>query len=158
MTVTAAEQLKASLSKALLASADAILFDLGWVKDRDEIDSIAQAAEIGDIALERVLNILRPGVREREIAAELEYQMAMMGSEKPAFETIVASGHRSALPHGVASSKRIKKGDLVTFDFGATVDGHVILVKDPAKVGQFQMASKRGSLTGDTLHQAAFAA
>jgi len=143
MTVAAAEQLKGSLSKTLLASADAILFDLGWVKDRDEIDSIAQAAEIGDIALERVLNILRPGVQEREIAAELEYQMAMMGSEKPAFETIVASGHRSALPHGVASSKRVKKGDLVTFDFGATVNGYVSDMTRTVVVGKATPRQKK---------------
>ena len=99
--------------------------DLGWVKEKNEIASIKKAVSISDLAFERVLNLVAPGIRERELAAELEYQMMMLGAEKPAFETIVASGYRSALPHGAASAKKVKKGEFITFDFGATVDGYV---------------------------------
>lgn len=113
------------MPRSIFIPAKDLLADLGWVKDKDEIASITKAAGIADLALERVLNLVTPGVRERELAAELEYQMAMMGSEKPAFESIVASGYRSAMPHGVASMKKIKKGDFITFDWGATVNGYV---------------------------------
>lgn len=125
MTVGKLKQFESDLSATHLVEANEIFTELGWVKDADEIEDISKACAIGDLAFERVLNIVKPGIREREIAAELEFQMAMLGSEKPAFETIIASGYRSAMPHGVASDKKVKKGDFVTFDFGATVNGYV---------------------------------
>ncbi|MEW5994464.1 MAG: Xaa-Pro peptidase family protein [Candidatus Zixiibacteriota bacterium] len=125
LTVGQLERLKKALPDSLFVVADTVLSDLGWVKETQEITNIGKAVEISDTAFERILNIVKPGVREREVAAELEYQMTMLGSEKPAFETIVASGYRSAMPHGVASMKKLQKGDLVTFDFGATVNGYV---------------------------------
>jgi Xaa-Pro aminopeptidase/Xaa-Pro dipeptidase len=67
---------------------------------------------------------VRPDVREDELAVELEYRMRRGGAERAAFETIVASGPRSALPHGRASDRRLRRGDLVTFDFGAVVGGY----------------------------------
>ena len=108
----------------LIPTVDAIE-DFSVIKDKDEIDDTQQAVDIGDLAFERILNILKPGVREIEVGAELEYQMKMLGSERIPFETIVASGYRSALPHGIASQKKIAKGDFVTFDFGATYNGYV---------------------------------
>jgi Xaa-Pro aminopeptidase len=125
LSVSAKDRLQTVLDKALLVPADSLMADLGWIKDKDELANITKAAEIGDIAFGRVLQLVKPGAKEREIAAELEYQMVMLGAEKPAFETIVASGPRSAMPHGVASSRRLKNGDLITFDFGATVNGYV---------------------------------
>jgi Xaa-Pro aminopeptidase len=125
LTVAQKEKLQQALPDSLFISADRILAELGWVKESNEIASIKKAVEISDLAFERILNVVKPGVRERELAAELEYQMAMLGSEKPAFETIIASGYRSALPHGVASLKKLKRGDFITLDFGATVNGYV---------------------------------
>ncbi len=125
LTVVQKEKLQQVLPDSLFIAADPILADLGWVKESIEIANIKKAVEISDIAFERILKAVKQGVRERELAAELEYQMAMLGSEKPAFETIVASGYRSALPHGVASLKRFKKGEFITLDFGATVNGYV---------------------------------
>jgi Xaa-Pro aminopeptidase len=122
---------------------DEVFKELGWVKDKDEINSITKACEIGDIAFERVLNIVKPGIRESEVSAELEYQMKMLGSERPAFETIIASGYRSALPHGVASRKKIKKGDFVTFDFGATVNGYVSDMTRTVVVGKATSKQKK---------------
>jgi Xaa-Pro aminopeptidase len=125
LTVAALNRLQESLRDSLLVRSDSVLAELGWVKEPEEIKHIRAAAAISDTGFERILNIIRPGVRERELAAELEYQMTMLGSEKPAFETIVASGPRSAMPHGVASVRKLKRGDFITFDFGATVEGYV---------------------------------
>ncbi|MFH1688463.1 MAG: Xaa-Pro peptidase family protein [bacterium] len=143
LSVAGLENLKKSLPQALFVPADDLLKDLGWVKDADEIAAITQAAEIGDVAWERVLNLVKPGVREREIAAELEYQMMMMGSERPAFGTIVASGYRSAMPHGEASDKKIKEGDFVTFDFGATCRGYVSDMTRTVVVGKATAKHKK---------------
>jgi Xaa-Pro aminopeptidase len=130
------EQIRKSLPGALLVPADAVMVELGWVKDPDEVALIQKAVDISDVAFERILNLVKPGIRERELAAELEYQMMMLGAEKPAFESIVASGYRSAMPHGLASAKKLKKGDFVTFDFGATVDGYVSDVTRTVVVGK----------------------
>lgn len=143
LSVAGLEALKKSLPQALFIPADDLLRDLGWVKDKVEIEAIEHAAEIGDVAWERVLNIVKPGVREREVAAELEYQMMMMGSERPAFGTIVASGFRSAMPHGEASDKKIKQGEFVTFDFGATYGGYVSDMTRTIVVGKATSKQKK---------------
>ena len=143
LSVAAREQLRAVLSAALLTPADGLLSDLGWVKEPAELANIKKAVEISDIAFERILNIVKPGVREREVAAELEYQMMMLGSERAAFESIVASGWRGALPHGTASSKKIKKGEMVTFDFGATVNGYVSDITRTVVVGKATPRQKK---------------
>jgi Xaa-Pro aminopeptidase len=125
LSVAELNVLKEKWQNVIPIPSDEVFKELGWVKDKDEVGSITKACEIADIAYERILNIVKPGIRETEIAAELEYQMKMLGSEGNAFTTIIASGYRSALPHGAASKKKIKKGDFVTFDFGATVNGYV---------------------------------
>ncbi len=124
-TVAQVDNFKAKFPKALFVNADSMTNELGWVKDKDELACITKACEISDVAFARILNMVTPGIRESELAAELEYQMRMLGSEKPAFESIVASGYRSALPHGIASTKKVKNGDFITFDFGATYNGYV---------------------------------
>ena len=94
------------------------------VKTSDEIEKISIAAQITDQAFARILPLVKPGVAEQSLAAKLEYEMRCLGSEHAAFATIVASGPRSALPHGVASDRCLLAGDLVVFDFGAVVDGY----------------------------------
>ncbi|MEA2031019.1 MAG: aminopeptidase P family protein [candidate division Zixibacteria bacterium] len=120
-----------------------VIADLGWVKETIELNNIAKAVEISDKAFERMLAMLQPGVLEREAAAELEYQMLMLGSEVTAFETIVASGYRSALPHGMPSLKKIQKGDFVTFDFGATYNGYVSDITRTVVVGKASQRQKK---------------
>lgn len=95
------------------------LDELRQVKDEFEIEKIKIACEIADKAFEKILDFIKPGIREIEVAAELEYQMRKLGSQKAAFDTIVASGVRGTLPHGIASEKKIKSGEFVTMDFGA---------------------------------------
>lgn len=94
------------------------------VKTKEEIAKLKKAIEIADKTLLHIKGFLCAGLTEREIALELEFFMQRLGSQGIAFETIVASGPRSALPHGTASEKTIISGDLVTLDFGAVYQGY----------------------------------
>jgi Xaa-Pro aminopeptidase len=143
MTVAVLEQLKKTLPACLTVSADTVFTELGWIKDQGELASITKAVRIADVAFERILCLVAPGVRERDLAAELEYQMSVLGSERPAFESAVVSGYRSAMPHGLPTSKKLKKGDFVTFDFGATVDGYVCDITRTVVVGKATSRQKK---------------
>ncbi len=94
------------------------------VKEETEIALIREAANLADKALGEAVPLLRPGMPEREIALEIEYRLRKLGADGAAFPTIVASGARSAMPHGRASGKLLAAGDLVTIDLGATVAGY----------------------------------
>ncbi len=93
-------------------------------KDADEMEIMRRATRVADDAMEFVLGVLRPGLSEKEVADELLNQIKLRGASGPSFDFIVASGVRGALPHGVASEKIIEKGDMVTIDMGAIVDGY----------------------------------
>ena len=97
---------------------------LRMIKDEGELEAIRRAAALADDAFAHILSVIRPGMREEEVALELEYHMRRAGAAGVAFETIVASGPRSALPHGRASSRRIEPGDFVTMDLGCVVGGY----------------------------------
>lgn len=97
---------------------------LRWVKDADELARIRQAVAIGDAAFAHIQRFVRPGAVERDVAVELEFFMRRQDADKEAFETVVASGTRSALPHGRASGRTMQRGDLVTLDFGAVYRGY----------------------------------
>ena len=94
------------------------------VKEEQEISQIVAAQRIAEAALTRVLPSIRPGVAEKELAAELDYQMLKLGSTGVSFETILVSGAKSSLPHGKPGEKKIADGDFVTIDFGAMVGGY----------------------------------
>lgn len=94
-------------------------------KDDAELAHINTAVEIAQHALTKTLPKVRVGMSESEVAATLEWEMRLAGSEKPAFETIVAAGARSALPHARATQHVIEAGDLLLIDFGATSGGYV---------------------------------
>ncbi len=94
------------------------------VKDKYEMGKIAQAEQLGDQAFGYIINRITPGRSEKEIALELEFFMRKNGASALSFETICASGVRSAMPHGTASDKIIEKGDLLTMDFGCILDGY----------------------------------
>lgn len=106
------------------------------VKSEEEIRTIQKAAHIADLAFTYILGVLKPGVTEKEIALELEYQMRKNGAEKASFDIIVASGWRSALPHGVASDKVIENGEFVTLDFGAYYNGYCSDLTRTVAIGQ----------------------
>lgn len=94
------------------------------VKDADEIKKIAEAEKIGDMAFEYILPRIKAGRTELEIALELEFFMKKQGASSLSFETIAASGKRSAMPHGAASGKVLEKGDFITLDFGCVFEGY----------------------------------
>ena len=94
------------------------------VKTQDELVSLKAAANLNFQAFETVLPIIQPGMTELEVARELEFSLKRLGGEDKAFDFIVASGVRGALPHGIASEKQLQSGELVTIDFGTMVNGY----------------------------------
>ncbi len=95
------------------------------IKEAAEVEIIRKACQISDAAFAHILTFIKPGVTEIEVANELDFHMRGLGATGVSFETIVASGLRSAMPHGVASEKKIETGDFVTMDFGCYYDGYV---------------------------------
>ncbi len=93
-------------------------------KNPEEIKTIHSAAKIADAALEALLPKLAVGITERDFALLLEFEMRRSGADAAAFEIIVASGERSAMPHGTAGTRVIQEGDLVTIDWGAALNGY----------------------------------
>jgi Xaa-Pro aminopeptidase len=99
--------------------AEAYVERLRGRKDPQELAVMRRAAALADKVMAGALKLLKPGVRELEIAAEIEYQMRQLGASGPAFETIVAFGERSAYPHARPTDKRLRKNELVVLDMGA---------------------------------------
>ena len=97
-----------------------MIWTLRRVKDKEETARMRRAARIADIGVQVAIETIAPGVREYVVAAEAEYAMRIGQSEGTAFETIVASGPRSAFPHGSPTTRKIQGGDLVVVDIGAT--------------------------------------
>lgn len=105
-------------------SIDKAVADIRIIKDETEFNKILTAQQIAEKSYLEVLNYLRVGVSEREIAIELEYLMKKNGAERVAFDLITITGSKTSLPHGVPSDNKIQKGDFFTFDFGAVYDGY----------------------------------
>ncbi|MDR1805814.1 MAG: aminopeptidase P family protein [Clostridium sp.] len=103
---------------------DGLIDDLRSVKTPPELERIRRAQSIAERALESLLPHIREGVSEREIALELDYTMLRLGADALSFETIVVSGENSSLPHGVPGERRLRRGDILTIDFGAVVEGY----------------------------------
>lgn len=95
------------------------------VKTEDEIEIIQEAVNIAEKGFDYILGFVKPGITEIEVANELDFYMRKLGATEVSFDTIVASGIRSAMPHGVASDKIIENGDMVTIDFGCYFKGYV---------------------------------
>ncbi|MFD1175897.1 M24 family metallopeptidase [Paenibacillus puldeungensis] len=107
-----------------LVPTENIIEKLRGIKDEWELGRIRKAIEITDKAFEHILGFMKPGVSEREVSAELEYVMRRNGATSSAYPTIVASGVRSSLPHGLASEKLLGENEFVTLDFGASYEGY----------------------------------
>ena len=117
--------LPASLRRAFLQALPVPLVEpLRMVKDEDELTLIVEAALLGCRLFDHILSFLRPGLAEFEVAAELEHQARLLGAEGMSFETIVASGRRSALPHGRATAARLPRNGFLTLDFGIIHKGY----------------------------------
>jgi len=118
-------ELPSKLRRSFLTPLAAPLVEpLRLIKDEDELKITSENALIGCDLFEHILSVIRPGIREIEIAAELEHQARLRGAEGMSFETIVASGERSALPHGKASTAALPRRGFVTLDFGIIREGY----------------------------------
>ncbi len=117
-------RLEEALAGVELRSARGLVERLRRVKGPEEVKRIREAVRIAERALAATLPLLREGVQEREVAAELDYRMRREGAEAPAFETIVAFGIRTSLPHARAGEARLSPGDTVLIDFGARWQGY----------------------------------
>lgn len=120
MTVETYERVREHVDAELVDVTDAI-GRARIVKDGDELERIEQAGEIASRVLTSIPDLLRPGVREHEVASEIHYRMEMEGASGPAFDTIVAFGARSAEPHYSGGRQELAHGDLALIDFGAVV-------------------------------------
>jgi Xaa-Pro aminopeptidase len=125
MTVAEKKRLTDLLPKSQhLRDASAIVERARMVKDADELRSIRAAVQLGASLFDRALEVLRPGAREIEVAAEMEHTARRAGAEAMSFDTIIASGARSALPHGRATGQGIAPGGFVVCDFGVILGGY----------------------------------
>ncbi len=111
-------------SQAELVPTSGVIETFRMIKSAEEIRLIETAAEIADAAFTHILGYIRPGITELEVSNELEFVMRKHGATSSAYDTIVASGYRAALPHGVASKKQIERGEMITMDFGALYQGY----------------------------------
>lgn len=98
--------------------------ELRMVKDENEVSRIKEAQAIAEKAFEHICGFIKPGVTEKQIGLELDYYMLSHGADGLSFETIAVSGVNSSMPHGVPSDKKIEKGDFITMDYGAVVNGY----------------------------------
>ena len=124
------------------------------VKDNDELGLIRAAVNLGATLFDRALEVLRPGVKEAEVAAEMEYAARRAGAEEMSFPTIIASGARSSLPHGRATEQAIAPGGFVVCDFGVILAGYcsdrtrTVWVGAPSLEAQKSYESVKGSAGG----------
>ncbi len=155
-----------------LVAASDLLTRLRMVKDEEELAVMRQAQRITDEAFTEILNDIKPGVTESEIAARLTYIMASKGAQRNSFDPIVASGANGSKPHAVPGLSKIEKGQFVTMDFGCVVGGYcsdmtrtvavgeptdeMRLVYDTVLRAQLAgIAAARGGITGDVVHNTA---
>jgi Xaa-Pro aminopeptidase len=125
MTCDQLERLQAKLPmRASMEPVVGWVEELRMVKSTSEIARIRRSVGTNSTAFERTVARVKAGMKESDLAAELEYRMRRLGAEKPAFETIVAGGARSAWPHAQPSAARLKNGDLVVVDMGAMEAGY----------------------------------
>ena len=144
-------RLKATAGRKIRWKAAAGLVEgLREVKTSAELDVMRQAAKLGSEVMAEAMEWIRPGVTELDVAAEIDYHMRRKGASGPSFDTIVASGPRSALPHARPTAKRLQKRELVVLDLGAILDRYcsdltrtVYLGRAPAKVRRLYQAVAR---------------
>ncbi|SDM80746.1 Xaa-Pro aminopeptidase [Fictibacillus solisalsi] len=119
-----------------LVPVSGLIEKLRLIKDKSEIKILKEAAQIADAAFSHITSYIKPGVTELDVSNELEFFMRKNGADSSSFDIIVASGYRSALPHGRASEKKISEGELVTLDFGAYYKGYCSDITRTVAVGE----------------------
>ncbi|EGA90121.1 putative peptidase yqhT [Planococcus donghaensis MPA1U2] len=135
MTYAQAAQYKEKLACELEPISN-LIEKIRMVKTAEEVAVLKAAAKIADDTYEHICGFIRPGLTELEVSNELEFFMRQQGATSSSFDIIVASGLRSALPHGVATDKVIEKGDMITLDFGALYNGYISDITRTVAVGE----------------------
>ena len=154
VTVSALEGLKKSFPACTFVSVGALISDMMSIKTPEEMGKIRKAQEITDKAFAAVLPLLRPDMKETDVAAELEYQMKKFGASDKSFDTIAVSGTNSARPHGVPRPIQLEKGFL-TMDFGCIYEGYCSDMTRTVVIGKADADMKK---VYDTVLQAQLAA
>jgi Xaa-Pro aminopeptidase len=124
LTVERHADLVAAASGVRLIPFGHAIEELRMVKDATELELLATACRISDQALADTFCLIRPGLTERALAAALDRRMVELGAARPAFDTIVASGPNGAIPHHSPGDRPLRRGDLITMDFGAMYGGY----------------------------------
>jgi Xaa-Pro aminopeptidase len=124
LTIAALDRLTPKLPGKKPVKTTDLVEKLRLVKDPSEVAAVQKACALTDALFTEILGFIKPGVREVDVALELEYQMRKRGAEQAGFASIIASGENGAKPHAGASDKPIAAGDFVTLDFGATLAGY----------------------------------
>ncbi|RKX20759.1 MAG: Xaa-Pro dipeptidase [Candidatus Zixiibacteriota bacterium] len=143
MTVKMCDKIKELIPKANMVPVSNIIESLSVVKDAGEITKIKRAVKIADIVFGDILKLVKPGVKERDLALEMSYRMIKLGADGPAFDFIVASGQRSSMPHGRAADRKLRKGDFVTFDFGCFYNGYASDITRTIVLGKANARQKK---------------
>lgn len=118
------ERLKKEVKVAAWAGLGESINAIRQVKTEEELVKLRRAEAIGDAAFSDILSIIKTGMTEKQVAAELEYAMKKHGADGYSFDSIIASGIHSSMPHAIPDDKKIENGDFVTMDFGCLVDGY----------------------------------
>ncbi|MFZ2412803.1 MAG: Xaa-Pro peptidase family protein [Candidatus Cryosericum sp.] len=150
-----AEQMRAAFPSVTMVPTEGVVEGMRIVKDERELDMMRGAGRVADKAFKAMISQLRAGMTENDAAALLEYEMRKAGAQGTSFSTIVGSGARGALPHGIASGKVIKNGEVIVIDFGVNYQGYmsdctrtVSLGEQPAEVldvfGKLRAAQRLG--------------
>ncbi len=142
-TITSFTSCQKFIGAKKLSAAENIVENLRAIKEEEEISLIHAAAEISDKVFQKLLGIIKPGISENDISAEISYLHKKFGAEGDAFETIAASGERGALPHGRATNKKIKSGEFVTLDFGCVYQGYHSDMTRTVAVGKISSEMKK---------------
>lgn len=136
VTAAALSELEDALGESELVPAARLVGRMRMEKDEGEIDAIRAALRLTESVFSHILGMIGPGVTERDIGAEIVYQHLKGGAEAMAFEPIVASGRRSALPHGRASDRALAAGDVVLIDMGCYLGGYASDLTRTVVVGE----------------------
>ena len=124
LTFSVYQTLKDKLPQADWETTSGIIELIAAVKDNQEVESLKTAIEITDVVFDEIIPIIKEGITENEIAAQISYKFKKHGAEGDSYDPIVASGWRSALPHATPTEKCLEKGDFVVMDFGALYNGY----------------------------------
>ena len=156
VTFKAFQRLRELVPNQRLVPVAGLVESLRIEKDEEEIEQIRKAVDVGSKAFSETLRLIRPGMSELEVAAEIEYRMKLYGAERPAFETIVAAGSRAALPHARPGTRPLRVNEFLLMDLGAILGGYngdmtrtVFLGKAPRKAAHMYRAVLEAQLEAE---------